>query len=362
MTDRESARVHFLNVAGWGGATRVSLGQDASTRSYERLHLNGQSAVFMDAPLAAESMPCGADASLHDRIMAGWNGRARLAACRVDAFVGIAGHLRNLGLTAPQVYSFDVEQGFALLEDLGDAVYAREIEKGADEKELYLAATDSLAAIHNRPAPEMVPAGSYSWPVLKYDRLALTTGADLFPKWYPAYDHRVKLPGGLARDLGDEIGRICDHLESLPQVLMVRDYHAENLIWLPEREGLAKVGILDFQDAVRGPAAWDMAMFVQDARRDVSPDVQQMVVQRYVSQTGYDEAAFLRELAMAGAVNALRILGVFARLITRDGKPRYGAFMEREWGHLEDCLAHPTLAPLRGILAEAVPHRKRLKP
>lgn len=359
--EREEARVKFLTRSGWGNADRISMGQDASTRSYQRLSFGGQKAVFMDAPPASEGKPCGADATPYDRIMAGWNGRARLAACRVDAFVGIANHLSGLGLSVPKVYAYDVDEGFAILEDLGDGVYAREIEKGANEGELYLAAVEALAHIHNSPAPEEVRAGKHVWPILEYDRLAMTTGAELFPLWYPKLDDGVSFPGGHARDFDDLCAEISEHVAGLPRVLMMRDYHAENLLWLPEREGLAKVGILDFQDAVRGPAAWDMTMFVHDARRDVSPEVAEAVVRRYLDLTGYQEADFLEDLALAGTINALRILGVFARLIYRDGKPRYRDFLEREWKHLEDCLHHPALADMKWIMAEAVPGRRGLK-
>ena len=361
QTDREIARIAFLERAGWGQAQRISLGEDASTRRYERLILDNQPAIFMDAPPAAEAAPCGPDASEQDRIIAGWNGRTRLAACRVDAFVGVADHLRSLGLSAPGVRSFDVDQGFAVLEDLGDGVFARELEKGANELELYLAATDCLAAVHKASAPLTVTADSWQWPILEYDRLAMTTGADLFPKWYPKLDSLVGFTGSQARDFADACDEISTHLANLPRVFMLRDYHAENLIWLPEREGLARVGILDFQDAVRGPAAWDLAMFIQDARRDVSLDVQTAVLRRYLDQTGNSESRFIGDLAAAGAINALRILGVFARLIKRDGKPRYRAFLEREWGHLEDSLRHPSLTSLRGILARAVPRIEAMR-
>ena len=355
MTDREYARAEFLNRSGWGDAELASMGQDASTRSYLRLSGPQGRAILMDAPPAHESAPCGPEASEYERILAGWNARTRLAACRVDAFVGIGEFLVNLELSAPRTYSYDVEQGFAVIEDLGDGIYAREIENGADERTLYLAATDCLTCIHQQSAPESVTAGDWVWPVQHYDRLAMTTGADLFPKWYPSYDAGVSFSGELARRYDDVVGGLSAHLASLRPVLMMRDYHAENLLWLPEREGLAKVGILDFQDAVRGPAAWDLAMFVQDARRDVSPEVQAEVVRRYITHMGLSEEDFLKDLAIAGAINALRILGVFARLITRDGKPRYGQFMDREWGHLKDSLTHPALADLKLILSKAAP-------
>lgn len=353
--DRNGQLQTFLERSGWGDATRVSLGEDASTRRYERIYRGEQRAILMDAPPTAESQPCGEDATEQDRIIAGWNGRTRLAACRVDAFVGIADYLLSIGLSAPGVISYDTTNGICLLEDLGDGIYAREIENGADERELYLAATDALAHVHSIPPPLRVPVGDSQWPILHYDRLALTTGADLFPKWYPAYDDSVSMTGADTREYDEICAEISSHLAALPSIFMLRDYHAENLLWLPEREGIKRVGILDFQDAVRGPAAWDLAMFLQDARRDVTPEVQLACFKRYLELTGYEEENFIRDFSMAGAINALRIIGVFARLIKRDGKPRYEAFMSREWNHLIDSLRHPRMRELRRLLVRLVP-------
>ena len=358
QTERDKQIVEFLERIGWGDAFRAPLGEDASTRRYERLRRGDDKAILMDAPPAAESKPCGPDASEKDRVLAGWNGRTRLAACRVDAFVGIDEHLKSLGLSAPDIYAYDVETGLCLLEDLGDAIFARELEKGASEEELYTAAIDALAHVHNTATPTIVSAGEFIWPILEYDRLALTTGADLFPKWYPKYAEGVNFSGKLARAFDDTIAEMSEHLASLPKILMLRDYHAENLLWLPERDGLAKVGILDFQDAVQGPAAWDLVMFLQDARRDVSPEIVDLIYKRYLDLTGHDDESFSRDYAMSGAINALRIIGVFARLIWRDGKPRYEAFLPREWGHLRTSLAHPALADLTAILEEAAPQLK----
>lgn len=356
--ERNSEILDFLSPTGWADATRIPLNQDASTRRYERLEKDGQSLILMDAPTAAEEKPCGPDASEQERIRAGWNGRTRLAACRVDAFVGIGEHLRAIGLSSPEIIAFDVDRGLCLLEDLGNRVFAREIEQGVDEKSIYRPAADALIRTHVSPAPNRVTAGDHIWPILEYDRLALTTGADLFPKWYPSYDERVRFDGVLASQYDSVITNLSTHLAALPKVLLLRDYHAENLIWLPEREDVQRVGILDFQDAVLGPAAWDLAMFLQDARRDVSPALQDELIEHYLSQTGYDAADFGRDYAIAGAVNALRIIGVFARLISRDGKPRYKDFLPREWGHLKQNLQHEALADLRRILETAAPFLK----
>jgi N-acetylmuramate 1-kinase len=135
-------------------------------------------------------------------------------------------------------------------------------------------------------------------------------------------------------------------------VLTIRDYHAENLLWLPARSGLKRVGLLDFQDAVRGWRAWDFAMLLQDARRDVSPAAAEAALQKYFAITGAPEAPFREELAILGALNALRILGIFSRLVSRDGKQRYREFMPREWGHLAKGLSHPALAEMKAFVSD----------
>jgi hypothetical protein len=137
-----------------------------------------------------------------------------------------------------------------------------------------------------------------------------------------------------------------------PRALTIRDYHAENLLWLPEREGLQRVGLLDFQDAVRGWRAWDFSMLLHDARRDVSAAAAEAALRAYLDETGANEAEFRRELCVLGAINTMRILGIFARLAARDGKQRYLSFMPREWGHLSRTLAHPALADARAFVQE----------
>jgi N-acetylmuramate 1-kinase len=142
---------------------------------------------------------------------------------------------------------------------------------------------------------------------------------------------------------------------SLPRAFTLRDYHGENLIWLPDRSGAARIGLLDFQDAVRGWAAWDLAMLTQDARRDVSPAAREAALSAYLDLTGGQRTVLDEELAIIGALNALRITGLFARLIHRDGKPRYRAFMARQQGHLARNLAHPALEDMSAFVGEVAP-------
>ena len=343
----------LLAETGFDDAQRVPLAMDASTRRYERLVGPERCAVLMDAPPSLESPPCPPAASPDDRRKMGWNAAARLAASRVEAFAAVAQHLTSAGLGAPWIYGLDVEAGYAVVEDLGDNLFARVIAEGVDEVPLYIAAAEVLAAVHKAPLPERLegPKGC-SWPLLDYDALALEVNADLFVEWLPrAADIRMD-DAMLARWEKLRDGLIVKAL-GFPRAFTIRDFHAENLIWLPHREGLARVGLLDFQDAVRGWRTWDFAMLLQDARRDVSPAARDAAIRAYLDATGVSEEDFQRELAVLGAINAMRILGVFSRLAARDGKTRYLSFMPREWGHLAANLAHPALAEARAFVEDA---------
>jgi aminoglycoside/choline kinase family phosphotransferase len=269
----------------------------------------------------------------------------------VEAFAAVSAHLRALGLAAPEIHGVDLNAGYAIIEDLGDALYARILAEGAaDEVELYEAAARVLAHVHAAPIPNRLEgAGGASWPVQDYDALALEVNADLFVEWLPrAAEVRID---DAARARWERVrdGLIVKAL-GFPRAFTIRDYHAENLLWLPDRKGLRRVGLLDFQDAVRGWRAWDFAMLLHDARRDVSPTASEAAILAYLDATGASDAEFRRELCVLGAINAMRILGIFSRLAGRDGKQRYLTFMPREWGHLARTLAHPALAEARAFV------------
>lgn len=360
-SDREALKSAFLEGAGLADARRERLAGDASTRGYERLHLpSGGTVIFMDQPPAAESAPCPPEATPQERLAAGYNASARLAAGRVEAFIAAAGYLRSRGLSAPQVLHSDAAEGLAVLEDLGDDLYARLIERGTEEEPLYDAAVDALVRLHAEPAPERLEAGGYAWPLLAYDDLALKTAGDLFVEWYPRLRPQLRLN---AEALGEWEGLwapVRARAEAGATVFCHRDYHAENLIWLPERPGPERVGMLDFQDAVRAHPAWDFSMLLHDARRDVSPGREAAALERYLAaRPELDRQAFLADYRALGALNIVRILGVFARLIVRDSKPRYAAFLPRMWGYLDRVLASPDMAGLRSWFDRYVPAEVR---
>jgi aminoglycoside/choline kinase family phosphotransferase len=352
---RESEIVEFLARAGWGEASRTPLTADASTRRYERLRRRTQTAMLMDAP-PLESLPCPPGADDETRLKMGWNAISRLAASRVEAFAAVAEHLLQLGLSAPAVYDQDIPRGLALLEDLGDDLFARVIEAGGDEIELYTAAGEVLAAVHRAPAPFTLPYRGGEWPVLTYDHLALSANIDLFVEWLPRRDLEVRInqPSRLRWERVRE--NLIGKADDFPRALILRDTHAENLIWLPQREGSARVGLLDFQDALLGWGEWDMSMLLHDARRDVSPEARKATIRAYLDGTGGAKAAFDERLAVLGAMNIMRIMGIFARLVVRDNKPRYDQFQPRLRRLLNETLSHPSLAEVQDYVRAVAPH------
>lgn len=346
MSDREIEILSFLKTTDWAKAARNKLPGDASTRSYELLTLGDKTAYLMNAPLSEESPPCPPEASDEERLKLGWNASSRLAACRVDAFVGIDLFLRDCGFYAPEIYAFDTENGFAILEDLKAPVFARQIEEGANEIELYKTAAQTLAALHKEPVPEHFLTNyekddAPSWPLLDFDRLALETNANLFAEWFGLHDQAFKPDDAALADLAGIISAMIDAALSYPGALTLRDYHAENLIWRSDQEGIKQVGLLDFQDAVYGWPEWDFAMLLQDARREVSEEAREAAITAYLDEMESDRDTFDLHLALLGAINAMRISGLFVRLIERDKKPKYKAFLPRQIKLLAENLKHP---------------------
>ena len=338
ISDREGQKAEFLKGAGLEGARREALSGDASTRAYERLwRADGTSLIFMDQPPAAETQACPPGATPAERAALGYNALARLAAGRVDAFIAAAGYLRSQGLSAPAVLVADPAAGLAVLEDLGDGLYATLIADGQDEAPLYAAAIDALVHLHAARPPAVLEFDGVRWPLLTYDTVALDTADSILVEWLPKFRPALSFdPAALAeweaiwapiRARGDAGASVFCH----------RDYHAENLVWLPDREGPARVGMLDFQDAVLAHPAWDLSMLLHDARRQISGALETACLDRYLAaRPGVEREAFLADFRALGALNVVRILGIFARLVTRDGKPKYGGFMPRLWGYIDN--------------------------
>lgn len=359
-TPRKAEIDRFLSGTGWAEAARVQLGQDASTRRYFRLiQADSKTALLMDAP-RIEADPCPPDADEAMRLKMGWNASARLAASRVDAFTAIGEYLRKRDFSAPKTLFEDANNGFALIEDFGSSrEFARLIERGEeDEIVLYTAAARAMAALHSEPAPKQVR----EWPILDYDALALRVNADIFADWLPALVMDMVLSEADLARWETERDALIEQAVGFPRDFGLRDYHAENLLWLPKREGHGRVGLLDFQDAVNGWDGWEMAMLVQDARRTVSPEASDAAIRAYLEGTGKSRDAFEARLAVLGTLNALRITGLFARLTARDKKPRYLTFMPRQQYLLAQNLTHPACAGMAAFVRDVAPFIFEVQP
>lgn len=363
MTDRADAMRDFLARAGWGAAEIAPLPGDASTRRYARARLGGRVAMVMDQPQGAETPVAPAGASAEQRRALGYNAVARLAGADCARFVAASNYLRSKGLSAPEIYFGDPQNGFLLIEDMGDALYADVLAGGGSELELYKAAADALAVLHAEEAPTALAPDK---PLFVYDETALLAETDLLTEWY--------LPFALGRPANES--EIAEHRalwrKALHPVLSARpafvhrDYHAQNLLWLPDRPGPARAGLIDFQDAVAGSRAYDLISLIEDARRDVSPELAAATTEHYLAAMKargevVDKAAFAREMAVMAAQRNAKIVGIFARLHKRDGKSRYLSYLPRVWTYLNHDLEHPALAELAAWYDRTIPRDIRMK-
>ena len=324
---REDEIDAFLAASGWAEARREPLAADASFRRYDRLSLRNRRAVLMDAPPDRED---------------------------VRPFLRIARLLRAGGFSAPAILAADAKNGFALLEDFGDRTFTRLLDGGADPANLYALAVDVLIRLHGRAAPADVP---------RYTDDLLLEEAGHFTGWY--------LPAATGRPVPDaavdeylQIWRaLLPDARRVPEALVLRDFHVDNLMSLEGRNGAAACGLLDFQDAVAGPVSYDFVSLVEDARRDVAQEVKAAMRERYLSAfPGLDAAAFDLSCAVLGAQRHCKVLGIFARLRDRDGKAGYFVHVPRLRRLLEAALVHPALDSLRDWLARHAPADRRMTP
>lgn len=361
MSDRELQRLDFLKAAGLAAAARAPLPGDASTRRYERLTTAaGTTLMLMDQPPAMESHPCDPSWTPEERRARGWNAVARLSAGRIEAFAAVAEHMRHAGLSTPEIIAVDPGAGLAVIEDFGDDLFARVIEAGEPQAPLYLAAVDALARLHlNGLLPTTMQGPGGEWPLLTYDATALQGGADLFVEWMPRLHPDLDFGPAALDEWRAAWAPVAAMGEQKAWVVAHRDYHAENLIWLPQRADHRRVGLIDFQDAVLAHPVWDLHSLLQDARRDVPPELETIGFDHYCEVMMVDREAYWRDYTALAALNEARILGVFARLIARDGKPRYRQFMPRVWAHLNTNLQRPGLEAVAAWFGRHVPASRR---
>lgn len=310
MSKRLAAINAFLQDTRWANWARTPLAGDASARRYWRLTNDDQSAILMDADPATGQ--------------------------ETQRFADIGAWLRHQNLCAPKIYLHNADTGLMLIEDLGRTDFAQHLTKNPDDvATLYRAATDVLITLDQTPPPENLSAIT---PEVGGEMVTLTT------EWYADRPNKT-----LAAEVTKHLHTHC----SPPNVIALRDFHAENLIWRPTRNNQAKVGLLDFQDAVLAPCGYDLVSLLRDVRRDVDANVANQMITHFNAATGgrCSDAAF----ACLAVQRNLRILGVFARLALQDGKTRYVQWMPRIWDMILADLDHPALSTLNTCVRDLLP-------
>ncbi len=343
----------FLDQSGYGAAVRVRLAGDASTRAYERLTLEGRDVIMMNAPRRPDGPPV-RDGKPYSAI-------AHLAE-DVKPFVAMANGLRERGFSAPEIYHADLEHGLILLEDLGDDRIVEGIPPVPLEDH-YDAAVDVLVALHGMELPDTLSIDDMrEYRLPRYDIDAFMIETELLLDWY--LPHIGATLSDAARTTFRALWReALQPVIDAPSTWVMRDYHSPNILWLPERHGVASIGLLDFQDAMIGSPAYDLASLLQDARVDIPEPLEVTMLGYYVrarrdTDPDFDSSRFIQHYATLAAQRATKILGIFARLNHRDGKPQYLRHMPRLWNYLRRSLAHPALAPLNGWYSVHMPASK----
>ena len=321
---------HFLAKHHWHMAARETIPGDASCRHYQRLRQeNGKTAILMDSSQQKDS---------------------------VGPFVKVDSFLQILSLSAPELYAVDKTNGFILMEDFGENSFTAVLAGNAPvskfyrhELPLYIAATQTLLALgKHHPLESLMP----------YSKALMIEEISLFIDWYLPYI--LHIPVG--KECRNRYLTIWENLLSKfyihDEVTVLRDYHADNLIWLPARKPEQRVGLLDFQDAVSGSPLYDLVSLLEDARRDVARETYQAVINYYLNTSPYKKNHFLHDFAILAAQRNCKIIGIFARLAIRDQKSNYLSFLPRVWRHLHNDLTHPVLKPLKSWLVETLPEQK----
>lgn len=355
---RDEAIMAFLMSHGADPATRQFFEGDASSRRYETVMHKGQRVILMDMPQRPDGPPV-----KHGKP---YSQIAHLAE-GITAVVAINNYLVKLGYSAPKTLAFDLGAGLALIEPLGDRVYGRMMLAGEDMRVPLCEAAGLLADMALRewpPRPEARPGVAHE--LKPYDEDALLIEVDLLPSWFYRHIHGRHAPQSLNESFEQVWRKIIPLVATAKPQWVLRDFHSPNLLWMPERDGSRRVGLIDTQDAVLGHPGYDLVSMAQDARVDVSPELEKLVVDHYCAlrhrQGAFDEAAFRAAYAVLGAQRATKILGIFARLNMRDGKPAYLKHMPRVSRYLARNVEHPQLKPLKDWYLQNIPEALMVKP
>jgi N-acetylmuramate 1-kinase len=344
----------LLNQTGWADAKRQFMLGDASVRAYERLTRgqhseNPESAILMIAPTRPDGPPV--------RYGKPYSAIARLAE-DVKPFVAMANGLAAEGYSAPAIRGMDLKTGLLLTEDLGDATV---LVDGVPDPDRYMVAAELLADLHGRDLADRLPvSGDIEHRIPPYDLDALLIEVELMLDWYLPHRGKTGLSATARGQFVNAWKAVLTELVMAPRTWVLRDYHSPNLMWLPDREGLKRIGLIDFQDAVMGHPAYDVASLAQDARVDLPDGLELRLVGHYArlrkaADPDFSMATFARDYSVMGAQRATKILGIFARLDRRDGKPGYLKHLPRIEANVLKCLAHPALADLKAWYAANVP-------
>ncbi len=318
----------FLAKAGWVGATRSLLAGDASFRRYERIKIEDKTAILMDAPPLKEG---------------------------VLPFINMTEHLIKLGYSVPRIFAIDVNSGLLLLEDLGDATFTNALAAGVDENRLYQSAIDVLIDLHGREPSKVVPDDLAS-----YDDKKLLAEATLFVDWYMAGIFGGTVPDCVKDDFLNIWQELLLNIKIYRETLVLRDFHADNLMWLPNRDGIRKCGLLDYQDAVRGSPAYDLMSLFEDARRDLKPSLTDDLLNYYYAAfPALDQNEFYKDYVILSAQRHCKVIGIFSRLAIRDGKSSYLAHISRCWNLLDRAFCSPELRILKEWLDGHIPVKYR---
>jgi tRNA threonylcarbamoyl adenosine modification protein YjeE len=340
----------FLDGAGYAEAKRLRMPGDASIRSYARLNRDDGVVILMNFPRRPDA-PAIYDGKSY--------GAAVHLAEDVKPFVAIDNGLRGRGLSAPAIHHGDLDAGFLITEDFGSAAFV-DGDPPAPIAERYEAAADVLAALHRETLPEILPlAPQISYAIPTFDTDALLVEIGLMLEWYLP-DRGIEPTNNLRAEFVMMWRDLLAKPAAAAKTWVLRDFHSPNLIWLGERSDVARVGIIDFQDAVLGPAAYDLVSLLQDARIDVPEALELALLTRYIkarraNDDNFDPAEFAELYAIMSAQRNTKLLGTFARLNRRDGKPQYLRHQPRIWTYLNRTLAHPLLSRVREWYAANVP-------
>ena len=326
MVDRANQIKSFLDEAGWNGAEIQQLAGDASFRRYSRISIDNRKAILMDSEMCKEN---------------------------IRPFLSICQHLRSLGYSAPEIFAEGLPSGLILMEDLGDTTFTQRLQGNVKEVQMYEGAVDFLIDLHSRSPKSTIP----TW-IPTYDMNRYLDEVSLLTDWY--MPQISELSETARQDYKGIWKNILPVILSLRNTLVLRDFHADNLMWLPEREDVAACGLLDFQDALAGPPAYDLMSLLEDARRDISPSLVEGMVNRYLAAfPKIRRENFLKSYTILAAQRHCKVIGIFTRLAVRDGKANYLAHIPRVWQMLERACSLPDLAPLKKWLEKWLPEEKR---